>query len=69
VRNEARLEEYRMRLKAMAGVLDFFGVIGCIVLIIAMIALLANLYSWLVGDLSQTFSDLQKNVTDALLVQ
>ncbi len=57
-----------MQFKALAGVMDFFGVIGCAVLIIALIALLATLYSWLVGDLTQSFSDLQKSVTEAIIV-
>lgn len=69
MRDENTLQERRMRWKAMAGVMDFFGVIGCAILIIALFALLANLYSWLVTDLSQSFADLQKSVTEALLVQ
>lgn len=68
MRNEERIEERRMRLKAMAGVMDFFGVIGCAILIVALIALLANLYSWLVSDLTLSFSELQKSVTEALLI-
>ena len=67
--NEEKAMERRMRLKAMAGVMDFFGVIGCAILIVALIALLANLSSWLVTDLTQSFSELQKSVSDALLVQ
>ncbi len=69
MRNEARLEERRMRMKAMAGVLDFFGVIACALLIMALIALLANLAGWLVSDLTQSFAELQKSVTEALIVK
>jgi len=69
VRNEARAAERRLRMKAMAGVFDFFGVIGCSILIVLLIALLVNLSSWLVTDLTQSFAELQKNVTNALLVQ
>lgn len=61
--------EWYLRMKAMAGFMDFLGVIGCAVLIIALLALLGNLYSWLVTDLTQSFADLQKSVTDALIVQ
>lgn len=61
--------ERRLRMKAMAGVFDFFGVIGCAILIVALVALLASLGSWLVSDLTQSFADLQKSVTEALLVQ
>lgn len=69
MRSEDRSMERRLRFKAMAGVMDFFGVIGSILLIIALVALLANLYNWLVTDLTQSFSELQKSVTDALIVQ
>lgn len=69
MRDEQTMIERRMRIKALAGVMDFFGVIGCAVLIIALVALLASLYSWLVADLSQSFADLQKSVTEALIVQ
>lgn len=69
MRDEAKRLERRMRMKAAAGVMDFFGVIGCALLIVALIALLFALYSWLVTDLTQSFSELQKSVTEALLVQ
>lgn len=69
MRNEARGQERRLRLKAMAGVMDFLGVIGCAILIVTLVALLFSLYSWLVTDLTQTFSELQKSVTEALIVQ
>lgn len=69
MKNEDKMLERRMRMKAMAGVMDFFGVIGCAILIVALIALLAGLYTWLVTDLSQSFSDLQQSVSEALLIQ
>lgn len=69
MRNEERTQERRMRLKAMAGMVDFFGVIGCAILIVALVALLMGLANWLVTDLTQSFSELQKTVTEALIVQ
>lgn len=69
MRNEEKAIERRMRMKALAGVMDFLGVVGCTLLIVALIALLANLYSWLVTDLTHSFSELQKSVTEALIVQ
>ena len=69
MRDEEKALEHRMRMKAMAGVMDFFGVIGCAIMIVAFIALLVNLYTWLVGDLTQSFADLQKSVTEALIVK
>ena len=69
MRLEDRIEERRMRYKALEGVMDFFGVIACALLIIALVALLANMGAWLVGDLSQSFSALQQSVSDALIVK
>ncbi|MDL2319405.1 hypothetical protein LJC74_10135 [Eubacteriales bacterium OttesenSCG-928-A19] len=69
MRDQRKIRERQIQMKAMAGVMDFFGVVGCAILIVALIALLANLYGWLVADLTQTFADLQKSVTEALLVQ
>lgn len=69
MRAEARREERRIRLRAASGVMDFFGVVASALLILAMCALLAGLYAWLRTDLSESFADLQKNVTDALFVK
>lgn len=69
MRNEERTQERRMRLKAMAGMVDFFGVIGCAILIVALVALLMGLADWLVTDLTQSFAELQKTVTEAIIVQ
>lgn len=69
MRDEAKQLERRMRMKAMSGVMDFFGVIGCAILIMALVALLITLSSWLVTDLTQSFSELQKSVTEAIIVQ
>lgn len=69
MRDEASTQERRLRLKAAAGVIDFFGVIGSAILIVALIALLITLCNWLVADLTQSFSELQKSVTEALIVQ
>lgn len=69
MRNAERLEERRMRMKAMAGMIDFLCVIGCTILIIVLVAFIANLSTWLIDDLTRSFSDLQKSVTEALIVQ
>ena len=69
MRLEDRIEERRMRYKALEGVMDFFGVIACALLIIALVALLANMGAWLVDDLSQSFSALQQSASDALIVK
>lgn len=66
---EDKLEERHLRMKAMASMLDFLGVIGCTILIIALVAFLASLVSWLISDMTQSFSELQRSVTEALLVQ
>ena len=69
MRLDQKIEERRLRYKAMAGVFEFFGVIGSALLIIALIALLVTMGAWLVDDLSQSFSALQQGVTDALIVK
>ena len=69
VRLDQKIEERRLRYKAMAGVFEFFGVIGSALLIIALIALLVTMGAWLADDLSQSFSALQQGVTDALIVK
>lgn len=66
---EERAMERRMRFKAIAGMIDFLGVIGSTILIIALIAILTALINWLVSDLTQSFATLQSSVTEALLVQ
>lgn len=66
---EERIQERRMRFKAMAGMMDFIGVIVGAIAIVALLALLVSLVSWLVGDLTQSFAALQKSVTEALIVQ
>lgn len=69
MRLDQKIEERRLRYKAMAGVIEFFGVIGSALLIIALIALLVTMGAWLADDLSQSFSALQQGVTDALIVK
>lgn len=69
MRLDQKIEERRLRYKAMAGVFEFFGVIGSALLIIALIALLVTMGAWLADDLSQSFSALQQSVSDALIVK
>ena len=69
MRLDQKIEERRLRYKAMAGVFEFFGVIGSALLIIALIELLVTMGAWLADDLSQSFSALQQGVTDALIVK
>ena len=69
MRLDQKIEERRLRYKAMAGVFEFFGVIGSALMIIALIALLVTMGAWLADDLSQSFSALQQGVTDALIVK
>ena len=69
MRLDQKIEERRLRYKAMAGVFEFFGVIGSALLIIALIALLVTMGAWLADDLSQSFSALQQGVTDSLIVK
>ena len=65
--SDAEREERRvLRFRIAAGVVDFFGIACCTFLILALFALLVNLYAWLRTDISQTFAGLTQNVTDAV---
>lgn len=62
-----RLEERRLRYRAMASFFDFVGVIGCAFLLVALVALIGGLYTWFVGDLAESFQSLAQSMTEALM--
>ncbi len=47
------------RMRVAAGVMDFLGVVAGMVAVLALVALLISLVSWLMADMSQTFTVLQ----------
>gem|GEM_PF-1027136 len=55
-------------LRAAASVMDFLGVIGSTVLILALMALMTALFSWLQTDLSVTFSGIGQNINEAVVI-
>ena len=59
-------EPPRAGLRTAASVMDFLGVMICTVLILALMALMAALYSWLQNDLNVTFSGIGQNINEAV---
>ena len=59
---------YRAGFRTAASVMDFLGVICCTLLILALMALMTALYSWLKGDLAATFSGIGQNINEAVMV-
>jgi len=55
--------------RVAASVMDFLGVICCTVLILALMALMTALFSWLRGDLSATFSGIGQNINEAVVIE
>ncbi|MCL2812389.1 MAG: hypothetical protein FWD25_10970 [Clostridia bacterium] len=55
-------------LRAAASVMDFLGVMGCTVLILALMALMTALFSWLQNDLTVTFSGIGQNINEAVMI-
>lgn len=47
------------RMRVAAGVMDFLGVVAGMVVALVLVALLISLVSWLMTDMSQTFTVLQ----------
>ena len=60
--DEERAELRRSRWQLIAGLADFAGVILGTAAILVRVALLVSLINWLVGDISQSFILLQKNL-------
>ena len=58
----------RSGFRTAASVMDFLGVMGCTLLILALVALMSALYSWLQGDLAVTFSGIGQNINEAVMV-
>ena len=58
----------RAGFRVAAGVLDFFGVICCTLLILVLMAVMTSLYTWLRGDLSVTFSGIGQNINEAVVI-
>ncbi len=58
----------RSGFRVAGGVFDFIGVMVCTVLILALMALMTALFSWLRGDLSATFSGIGQNLNEAVVI-
>ncbi|MDO4741481.1 MAG: hypothetical protein Q4A66_12505 [Eubacteriales bacterium] len=63
-----RQRERRIRLRVAASLMDFFGVIGSVVLIALCVLLLRSLAVWVAEDFDATFSLLKATVLNAVMV-
>ena len=60
--------EKRIRLRVAASLMDFVGVVGCLVIIALCVALFRSLSAWISGDFEATFAKLEETVRSAVLV-
>ena len=60
--------ERRIRLRVAASLMDFFGVVGSVVLIALCVLLLRSLSAWIAADFDSTFSLLRATVLNAIMV-
>lgn len=61
-------ENRRLRLRVFAGMFDFLGTIGSILLIFACLVLLASMATWIRNDAKSTFASIEYSITSALIL-
>jgi hypothetical protein len=61
-------DEPRPGFRIAAGAFDFLGVIACTLLIVALMAIMGNLFTWLRQDLNTTLAGLGRNINEAVVV-
>lgn len=64
----SRQRAKRLRLRVAASLMDFLGIIGCIVIVIVCAVLMRSLVQWVRGDVQTTFSLLIATIHDAVFV-
>ena len=64
----SRQRAKRLRLRVAASLMDFLGIIGCIVIVIVCAVLMRSLVQWVRGDVQTTFSLLISTIHDAVFV-
>ncbi|MDR1263584.1 MAG: hypothetical protein LBK46_08885 [Oscillospiraceae bacterium] len=57
-----------LRYKVAGGMLDFISIAVCTFLILVLLVLLINLFTWVRADLTEVFASYFKNVTDAVIM-
>ncbi len=67
--SEERRKERRLRLEALGGVMDFFGLVVCAIALVLLIALLLHLLGWVRSDIGMSFSALRQRVMEAIMVK
>ena len=63
-----RQREKRIRLRVAASLMDFLGVVGCIVIILLCVTLFRSLSQWIHGDFDATFAKLEETVRGAVFI-
>lgn len=58
----------KLGFRLAAGMMDFLGVMACTVLIVLLMAAVTGLFSWLRADLNTTFSNIGKNINEAVVI-
>lgn len=63
-----KAQKKRIRLRVAASLLDFLGVVGCILLILLCLLLLQSLALWIRSDFEATFSLIWTTILHAVIV-
>mgnify|MGYP001032580096 FL=1 len=61
-------EGRKLRLRIFAGMFDFLGTVGSILLIFACVLLLTALVTWIRNDAKTTFASIEYSVRSALIL-
>ena len=61
-------EGRKLKLRIFAGMFDFLGTIGSILLIFACILLLTSLLTWIKNDAKTTFSSIEYSIRSSLIL-
>ena len=67
VRTKREMIRRRRHFMAMAGTMDFFGVVGSCAVIVVCLLLLGALTSWVRADLPETLASVEYAITTAIV--
>ncbi len=62
------VEGRKLKLRIFAGMFDFLGTIGSILLIFGCVVLLTALFTWIKNDARTTFSSIEYSIRSALIM-
>lgn len=61
-------ENRRLKFRVFAGMIDFLGTIGSVLVILACVLLLISLWNWIISDGKTTFASIIYSIKTALLI-